>query len=118
MLDFATSAARSVLGHMSIGTIEHRVEQLVPVEQRLHEAVDALHRTADAMDKHVEALEGLALSLPALTEVLGRLSDQLGELLRLATPLEAAEHEVGGIGHLFRRHHHGAEAGKDAHPPA
>ncbi len=116
LFDFAIDAARSVL--RSLGGAEQAIEKHSPIDERLHDAVDGLHRTADALDKHVEALEGLALSLPALTEVLGRLSDQLGELLRLATPLEAAEHEVGGISHLFRRHHHAADAGKDAGPPA
>jgi DNA repair ATPase RecN len=116
LFDFAIDAARSVL--RSLGGAEQELEKHSQIDERLHDAVDGLHRTADALDKHVEALEGLALSLPALTEVLGKLSDQLGELLRLATPLEAAEHEASGIGHLFRRHHHEPDADKDADPPA
>jgi hypothetical protein len=105
VLDFATNAARSVLGHMSIGTIEHRVEHLVPIEERLHEAVDALHRTADSMERNVEVAEKVAESLPALTEAVTRLCDQLARVLELATPVEAAEHEVSsGLGKLFRRH--------------
>jgi hypothetical protein len=31
------------------------------------------------------------------------LTEQLGEFLQLAAPLEAAEREVAGLGHLFRR---------------
>ena len=116
LFDFAIDAARSVL--RSLGGVERELEKHSAIDERLHDAVDGLQRTADALEKHVEALEGLALSLPALTEMLGRLSDQLGELLRLATPLEAAEHEVGAISHLFRRHRHAADAGKDAEPPA
>jgi hypothetical protein len=116
LFDFAIDAARSVL--RSLGGAEQEIEKHSPIDERLHDAVDGLHRTADAMDKHVAVLEGLALSLPALTEVLGRLSDQLGELLALATPLEAAEHEAAGISHLFRRRHRAADAGKDADPPA
>jgi hypothetical protein len=116
LFDFAIDAARSVL--RSLGGAEQEIEKHSQIDERLHDAVDGLHRTADALEKHVEALEGLALTVPGLTEVLGRLSDQLGELLRLATPLEAAEHEVGGLSHLFRRHPHAAEAGKDAEPPA
>jgi ABC-type transporter Mla subunit MlaD len=116
LFDFATNAARSVL--RVFGGAEQEIEKHSPIDERLHDAIDALHRTADAMDKHVEVLEGLALSLPALTEVLARLSDQLGEALRLASPLEAAEHEAAGISHLFRRHRHAAEADRDAEPPA
>jgi ABC-type transporter Mla subunit MlaD len=116
LFDFATNAARSVL--RVFGGAEQEIEKHSPIDERLHDAIDALHRTADAMDKHVEVLEGLALSLPALTEVLARLSDQLGEALRLASPLEAAEHQAAGISHLFRRHRHAAAADKDAEPPA
>ncbi len=104
MLDFATNAARSVLGHISIGTVEHRVEQLAPIEERLHEAVDALHRAAESLEHNVEVGDKLAESLPALTEAVTRLSDQLAGVLELAAPVEAAEREFSsGLGKLLHR---------------
>jgi ABC-type transporter Mla subunit MlaD len=110
--DFASNAARSVL--KLLGGAEHEVEEHSPVEAQLHEAVAAMHRAADSLDKHVEVLGGLAASLPVLTDALVKLSEQLGEALALAAPLEAAEREVAGIGHLFRRRHHGSDAGESA----
>ena len=92
MLDFATHAARSVLGQ--IGAVEHRVEHLDDVDERLHAAVAALHRATDSIDRHVEALESVGDSLPALTEAVTRLCDQLAAALVLAAPVEAAEREV------------------------
>jgi hypothetical protein len=38
-----------------------------------------------------------------MTEALVKLTEQLGEFLHLAAPLEAAEREISGLGHLFRR---------------
>jgi hypothetical protein len=116
LTDFATNAVRSVV-KLFEGAGEE-IEKRSPIDERLHEAISALHRTADSMDKHVEVLETLAVSLPALTDVLARLSEQLGEALRLATPLETAERDVAGIGHLFRRHRHGADAESGAGPTA
>jgi uncharacterized protein YoxC len=116
VLDFATNAARSVLGQ--IGVVDHRIEHLTEVEDKLHEAVDALHRTAASLDRHVEAVEALGDSLPALTAAVTQLCDQLTAVLELAAPVEAAEHEVEGglrrLLHLSRRRH----ATKAALPPA
>jgi ABC-type transporter Mla subunit MlaD len=106
LLDFVADAARSAL--KLLGGAEREVEQHSPIEQPAHEAIAALHRAADSMDRHVEVLEGVAATLPALTGALVKLTEQLGEALRLAAPLEAAEREVAGIGHLFRRHRHQA----------
>ena len=108
MLDFVADAARSAL--KLLGGAEREVEQHSPIEQPAHEAIAALHRAADSMDRHVEVLEGVAATLPALADALVKLTEQLGEALRLAAPLEAAEREVAGIGHLFRRHRHQAPA--------
>jgi DNA repair ATPase RecN len=111
--DFFSDAARSAL--KMIGGAEQEVEKHSPMEQPLHEAIMALHHAADAMDKHVEVLEGVAATLPALTEALVKLTEQLGELLHLGAPFEAAEREVAGIGHLFRRHKQ-APAGQGESP--
>ena len=102
LFDFVADAARSAL--KLLGGAEREVEQHSPIEQPAHEAIAALHRAADSMDRHVEVLEGVAATLPALTDALVKLTEQLGDVLRLAAPLEAAEREVAGIGHLFRRH--------------
>jgi len=110
LLDWPRDAARSIL-RLVVGA-EHEVEAHTPIEQPLHEAITALHHAAESMDRHVEVLEGLAATLPALTGALVQLTEQLGEVLRLAAPLEAAEREVAGIGHLFRRRRH------EALPPA
>ncbi|MGA3360417.1 MAG: hypothetical protein ABSD82_00115 [Solirubrobacteraceae bacterium] len=99
--DFVGSAMRSTL--KLLGGAEHEVEEHTPVEQPLHEAVAALHHAAESMDHHVEVLEAVAATLPELTGALVKLTEQLGEVLRMAAPLEAAEREVAGIGHLFRR---------------
>ena len=106
MLEFATNAARSVLG--LIDGAEHRVEQLVPGEGQVHEAVAALTGAAESLDRHVEAIEGLAESLPALTDAVTRLCDQLAAVLELAAPVEAAERKVSGFARLFRRRRHAA----------
>jgi hypothetical protein len=100
VLDFATNAARSVLGQ--IGAVEHRVEHLDSVGEKLHEAVDALHHHAEALDRHVEALEAVGEALPTLTEAVTRLCDQLSAALSLAAPLETAEREVSGLRRIFR----------------
>jgi len=97
VLDRATHAARSVLGHLSLGTIE----------ERLGEAVEALHRTAEATERSVESAEKVAEALPALTEAVTRLCDQLADLLELAKPAEAVEREVRtGFRLLFGRRKH------------
>jgi hypothetical protein len=93
-----------------IGGAEQEVEQHSGIEQEVHEAVVALHRAADSMEKHVEVLEGVAATLPQLTAALVTLTEQLGEVLHMAAPLEAAEREVAGIGHLFRRRRGGSDA--------
>jgi DNA repair ATPase RecN len=111
LFDFANDAARSVL--KLLGGAEHEVEKHSPVEEPLHEAIAAIHRAADSLDKHVEVLEAVAATLPALTDALVKLTAELGEALHLAAPLEAAEREVAGIGHLFRRRHHAAEGAAD-----
>jgi len=116
MLDFATNAARSVLGQ--IGVVEHRVEHLTAVEDKLHEAVGALHRTSASLDRHVEAVEALGDSLPALTAAVTHLCEQLTAVLEMAAPVEAAEREVeGGLRRLLHlgRRRHGANT---ALPPA
>ena len=102
LFDFVADAAHSTL--RLLGGAEREVEQHSPLEQPVHEAIAALHRAADSMDRHVEVLEGVAATLPALTDALVKLTEELGEALHLAAPLEAAEREVAGIGHLFRRH--------------
>jgi len=99
--DFVGNAMRSTL--KLLGGAEHEVEEHTPGEEPLHEAVAALHHAAQAMDRHVEVLEAVAATLPELTGALVKLTEQLGEVLRMAAPLEAAEREVAGIGHLFRR---------------
>jgi hypothetical protein len=99
--DFVGNAVRSTL--KLLGGAEHEVEKHSPVEEPLHEAVAALHHAAESMDRHVEVLEAVAATLPAMTEALVALTEQLGEFLQLAAPLEAAEREVAGLGHLFRR---------------
>jgi len=105
VLDFATNAARSVLGQM--GVVEHRIEHLGEVEDKLHEAVEALHRAAGSLDRHVEALESVGDSLPALTAAVTRLCEQLSAALEMAKPIEEAELEVeSGLSrllHLGRR---------------
>ena len=103
LTDVIGNAARSTL--KLLGGAEHEVEAHTPVEQPLHEAVAALHHAAESMDRHVEVLEDVAATLPAMTEALVKLTEQLGEFLHLAAPLEAAEREVAGLGHLFRRRH-------------
>jgi hypothetical protein len=100
VLDFATNAARSVLGQLS--GAEHRVEQITPGDEKLHEATAALHRNAESLEHHAEALESLTESLPALTEAITQLSSQLAAVLALAAPVEAAERDVRGFGRLFR----------------
>ena len=77
-----------------------------------------MHRTADSLDRHVEVLEGLAGSLPALTDAVARLSEQLTELIGLAAPLEAAERELSGLGHLFHRRARRSGAAGDGDPQA
>ena len=67
MLDFATNAARSVLG--IVGVAEQRTEGLVGDVGELREAVAAMHRTAEAVERHVEALGEVTEALPALTDV-------------------------------------------------
>ena len=101
MLDFAANAARSVLGQ--IGVVEHRVEHLGSIEEKLHEAADALNAHAQSLDRHVEALETLGDSLPALTAAVTRLCEQLSAALALAAPVEAAERELSGVRRFFHR---------------
>jgi hypothetical protein len=116
VFDFAINAARSALRLLEGAGQE--LEKHSTLDERLHEGINALQRTADAMEKHIEVLEGLAVSLPALTDAVARLSDQLSEVLHLAAPLEAAEHEAAGLGHLFHRRHHPENAPTTADPPA
>jgi hypothetical protein len=101
VLDFATNAARSVLG--IVGVTEQRAEGLAGDVGDLREAVAAMHRTADAVERHVEALGEVTEALPALTESVTRLCEQLSALLALAAPVEAAERELSGLGRLFHR---------------
>ncbi len=114
LFDLVGDAARSAL--KLLGGAEHEVEEHSPIEEPVREAIAALHHAAESMDKHVEVLEGVAATLPALTDALVKLTEQLGEVLHLAAPLEAAEREVAGIGHLFRRRRAPEAAG--AAPPA
>jgi hypothetical protein len=119
LLDFARDAARSTL--RLLGGAEHEVEEHTPAEAPLKEAIAALHHAAESMDRHVEVMEGVAATLPELTGALVKLTEQLGEMLHLAAPLEAAEREVAGLGHLFRRRHHAGAAsaaatGRDDRP--
>ena len=117
VFDFAGDAARSAL--RLLGGAEHEVEKHSPMEEPLKEAIAALHHAAESMDRHVEVLEAVAATLPQLTGALVKLTEQLGELLRMAAPLEAAEREVAGFGHLFRRHRHaGAGSAPEAAQPA
>jgi hypothetical protein len=121
--DFVTSAVRSALTSASraaqtlLGGAEHEAEAHSPIEAPLHEAVAAIHRAADSLDRQVDVLDGVAATLPSLTEALVKLTEQLGEVLHLAAPLEAAEREVAGIGHLFRRRQHAADTGPPPAPP-
>jgi hypothetical protein len=112
----ASNALRSAL--RLLDGAEHEVEQHAPGEERLHETIIVLHRTADSLDRHVEVLEGLAASLPALTDAVARLSVQLTELIALAAPLEAAERELSGLGHLFHRRARRSAAAGDGNPQA
>jgi hypothetical protein len=105
LFDFIGDTARSAL--KLVGGAEHEVEQHSPVEAPLKEAIAALHHAAESMDRHVEVLEAVAATLPELTGALVKLTEQLGEVLHMAAPLEAAEREVAGLGHLFRRRHRG-----------
>jgi hypothetical protein len=116
LFDFVGDAARSAL--KLLGGAEREVEEHTPIEQPVHEAIAALHHAAESMDRHVEVLEGVAATLPALTEALVKLSEQLGEVLHLAAPLEVAEREVAGIGHLFRRRRHSVPAPAQLPAPA
>ena len=113
---FASNAVRSAL--RLLDGAEHEVEEHAPGEEQVHEAASALHRAADSLDRHVEVLEGLAGSLPALTDAVVRLSEQLTELIGLAAPLEAAERELSGIGHLFHRRARHSGAAGDGDPQA
>jgi len=108
VLDFATNAARSVLG--IVGVAEARTEGLVADVGDLREAVAAMHRAAEAVERHVEALGEVTEALPALTESVTRLCDQLSALLALAAPVEAAERELSGLRSLFRRRRRPAPA--------
>ena len=101
MLDFATNAARSVLG--IVGVAEQRAEGVAGDLGDLREAVTAMHRTADAVERHIEALSEVTDALPALTESVTRLCEQLSALLALAAPIEAAERELSGLRRLFHR---------------
>jgi hypothetical protein len=101
VLDFATNAARSVLG--IVGVAEQRGEALAGDVGELREAVAAMHRTAAAVERHVEVLGEVTDALPALTASVTRLCDQLSALLVLATPVEHAEQELRGLRRLFRR---------------
>jgi hypothetical protein len=117
VFDFAGDAARSAL--RLLGGAEQEVEKHSPMEEPLKEAIAALHHAAESMDRHVEVLEAVAATLPQLTGALVKLTEQLGELLRMAAPLEAAEREVAGLGHLFRRHRHtGAGSAPEVAAPA
>jgi hypothetical protein len=121
LFDYVGDAARSAL--KLLGGAEHEVEQHSPVEAPLKEAIAALHHAAESMDRHVEVLEAVAATLPELTGALVKLTEQLGEVLHMAAPLEAAEREVAGLGHLFRRRHRADGGGaalaasQDAPPP-
>jgi hypothetical protein len=116
LFDFAGDAARSAL--RLLGGAEHEVEKHSPMEEPLKEAIAALHHAAESMDRHVEVLEAVAATLPELTGALVKLTEQLGEVLRMAAPLEAAEREVAGLGHLFRRHRHSGAGSASAAAPA
>jgi hypothetical protein len=116
LFDFAGDAARSAL--RLLGGAEHEVEKHSPMEEPLKEAIAALHHAAESMDRHVEVLEAVAATLPELTGALVKLTEQLGEMLRMAAPLEAAEREVAGLGHLFRRHRHSGAGSASAAAPA
>jgi hypothetical protein len=121
LFDSVGDAARYAL--KLVGGAEHEVEKHSPVEEPLKEAIAALHHAAESMDRHVEVLEAVAATLPELTGALVKLTEQLGEALALAAPLEAAEREVAGLGHLFRRRHHAggtsaSGASRDAAPLA
>jgi len=119
VLDFATNAARSVLAQ--VGVVEHRVEHLTDVEDRLQEAVDALHRTSASLERHVEAVEALGDQLPALTAAVTQLCEQLTAVLELAKPVEEAEREVeSGLRRLLHlgRRRHGARASLPPGGPA
>ena len=101
MLDFATNAARSVLG--IVGVAEQRTDGLLGEVGELREAVAAMHRTAEAVERHVEVLGEVTEALPALTESVTRLCEQLAALLALAGPVESAERELSGLRRLFHR---------------
>jgi hypothetical protein len=115
VLDFATNAARSVLGIVGVG--EQRVEGLAGDVGDLREAVTAMHRTADAVERHVEALSEVTDALPALTESVTRLCEQLSALLALAAPVEAAERELSGLRRLFHRRRRAQSRAPELTPP-
>jgi hypothetical protein len=116
MLDFATNAARSVLG--VVGVAEHRVEGLGADANELRDTVAAIHRSAESVERHAEVLAEVADALPALTESMTRLSDQLSALLVLATPVEAVERDVKGVRRLFHRRRRPAAAPALMPPPS
>ncbi len=116
MLDFATNAARSVLG--IVGVTEQRTEGLLGEVGELREAVAAMHRTAEAVERHVEVLGEVTDALPALTESVTRLCDQLAALLALAAPVESAERELSGLRRLFHRRRASAPPAALTPPPS
>jgi len=116
VLDFATNAARSVLG--IVGVAEQRTEGLVGDVGDLREAVAAMHRTAEAVERHVEALGEVTEALPALTESVTRLCEQLSALLALAAPAEAVERELSGLRRLFHRRRRPAAVPALTPPPS
>ena len=103
LTDLAENAVRNVLALFEGAGRE--VERHAPSEEHLKESASALHRTAESLEKQIEVLEKLVDSLPALTDAVVGLSNQVSELMRLAAPIEAVEHEASRLGHLLHRHH-------------
>jgi hypothetical protein len=103
LTDLAENAVRNVLALLEGAGRD--VERHTPLEEHIKESTGALHRTADSLERQIEVLEKLVDSLPALTDAVVGLSGQLTELMALAAPIEAVEHDASRLGHLLHRHH-------------
>ncbi|MBV9472988.1 MAG: hypothetical protein JO206_08465 [Solirubrobacterales bacterium] len=79
------------------------------LEEKLEQAVAAAHRAAESLERHVAVVEKLADSLGPLSESVTRLTEQLNSLMKIASPVAAAEHELSRVERLFGRRHRPAD---------
>lgn len=97
MLEFLVRPLRSALG-----VVEHEV--VTPVgrtERDIADAVNAVHRAADSIEHHVEVVEGLAMSVGPLTESVNSLTETMAELVKLLSPMAAAERDAERVERVF-----------------